>query len=543
MKKNYIEKARIKHGNIVYWGMGYICQCCLRCYPDINPLFFVDSYSTYSSYENRAVKRPEEISNWIDYYVIVTVKAEEAKIKIQRYLEKKGLIKGQNFSVYDEFFSCSDISLETSVCLAEQYKKEYLNAVNPTLLQIPLEEIRNHKDCMSFISNYAQKQKEKGCIVLTSLQVMSRELAIKKIKCPIIPMVNESIERKIKRFESICESLTKKELSWLRELEKRKKVSDKEKEFCNSVNLYYYYKSIIEIIKPSKIIIWGNWNRESYMWDYLSDIYNIPHGYMEYGWIPGTYQVDPRGIAGQSEYAVNPHLFKNIEIDNAYNIKQIKQYVKNKKLDTRTFSNTEADNTALSEMKKEKKTVFLVGMDDCGMKMNPKNTYWKKYISSVVESTEEALFLLVKLCRKNNWNLIFKPHPKNSVPELGEYSDDVILVKDMQIDRLIELADVVVSIASAVDYKALIYGKPLVQLGITGLLGKDCTYSVTEKNGLEEQLVLALKNGMTGRQTENFDRLLQILLQRYLWDDMSERSLRYGLTIEHDFLEGRTGRE
>ena len=93
------------------------------------------------------------------------------------------------------------------------------------------------------------------------------------------------------------------------------------------------------------------------------------------------------------------------------------------------------------------------------------------------------------------------------------------------------------------DYKALIYGKPLVQLGITGLLGKDCTYSVTEKNGLEEQLVLALKNGMTGRQTENFDRLLQILLQRYLWDDMSERSLRYGLTIEHDFLEGRTGRE
>ena len=428
------------------------------------------------------------------------------------------------------------------ICLANKYVKENVN-VKPTLLEIPLEGVRNHKDYMRFMSNYIQKRGAKNCIVLTFLQAMNIELAVERIKCSVIPIPKESAEDEIKRFELICDKLTEKELSWIKELGERKKTDDTEKQFYYLVSLFYYYKTIIEIIRPSKIIIWSNWSGKSYILGYLARTYDIPYGYMEYGWIPGTYQVDPRGIAGQSEYAVNPHLFKNIEIDNAYNIKQIKQYVKNKKLDTRTFSNTEADNTALLEMKKEKKTVFLVGMDDCGMKMNPKNIYWKKYISSVVESTEEALFLLVKLCRKNNWNLIFKPHPKNSVPELGEYSDDVILVKDMQIDRLIELADVVVSIASAVDYKALIYGKPLVQLGITGLLGKDCTYSVTEKNGLEEQLVLALKNGMTGRQTENFDRLLQILLQRYLWDDMSERSLRYGLTIEHDFLEGRTGRE
>ncbi len=67
-------------------------------------------------------------------------------------------------------------------------------------------------------------------------------------------------------------------------------------------------------------------------------------------------------------------------------------------------------------------------------------------------------------------------------------------------------------------------------------MGKDCTYTVSEKKMLEEQILLALENGMTKMQTENFNRLLQILLQRYLWDDMSERSLRYGLTVDHDFL-------
>ena len=170
------------------------------------------------------------------------------------------------------------------------------------------------------------------------------------------------------------------------------------------------------------------------------------------------------------------------------------------------------------------------------MRMNPQNDYWKKYISNVVESTKEALFLLVKLCRKNNWNLIFKPHPGNCIYDLKNYTKDVICVCDMEIDRLIKLADVVVSIASVVDYKTLIYRKPLVQLGITTLLGKGCSYTVSEKGMLEEQILLALKNGMTEKQTENFNRLLQILLQRYLWDDMSERSIRYGLTVEQDFL-------
>ena len=106
----------------------------------------------------------------------------------------------------------------------------------------------------------------------------------------------------------------------------------------------------------------------------------------------------------------------------------------------------------------------------------------------------------------------------------------------MEIDKLIKLADVVVSIASSVDYKTLIYGKPLVQLGIHTLLGKGCTYVVLEKGMLEKQICLALENGMTEEQIEKFDRLLQILLQKYLWDDLSDRSLRYGRSTDEDFL-------
>ena len=80
-------------------------------------------------------------------------------------------------------------------------------------------------------------------------------------------------------------------------------------------------------------------------------------------------------------------------------------------MDTRTFADTEEDNAALLRLDQNKKNIFLVGMDDHGMRMNPQNEYWKKYVSNVVESTEETLILLAELCKRNNWNLIFKPHP------------------------------------------------------------------------------------------------------------------------------------
>lgn len=538
----YIEQVKNMHKEIIYWGIGFVCNCCLESYPEIEPSFFVDTYAACKSHKQKAVKCPEEIRNWSAYYVVIAVKANEAKIKIQKFLEEKGLTKGDDFCAYNEFFPCFSVTFKKSICLVDLYMKEHSEVMNPALFHIPLEGMRNHKVYINFMSKYIQKRGLKNCIIVSPLYMISRELAEKKIKCPVIPVPtgNISVSKTEKKeiIRSISDKLTKTELRWLKELQNRKKHDDEETEFYDSVELYYYYKSIIKIIKPSKIVIWSNWNNVSYILGHLAQIYNIPCGYMEYGWIPGTYQVDPRGIAGQSEYAANPQMFENIEIKNIYNIGKVKQYVKNNKLDTQNFNDTEADNNALLKINKQKKKIFLVGMDDCGMKMNPKSDYWKSYVSNVVESTEEAFFLLMELCKKNGWNLIFKPHPKNPVPELGEHPEEVIFIKDMEVDRLIELADVVVSIASAVDYKALIYGKPLVQLGITGLRGKGCTYGVFEKKDLEEQVMLALKDGMTEKQTENFDRLLQILLQKYLWDDMSERSLRYGQTIDHDFLEG-----
>ncbi len=529
----FIQNADKK---IVYWGIGFICKLCLEQYYNIQPVLFIDSRSERDFFHGKPVKRPDEIEDWSSYYIIITIKSDDALEHIRGILKAKGLKEGRDFGSYKDVFECSVPSVRESVNLLGNFMNKHTEAANPIMLLLPFEIIRDSINFESFISSYIRARKPTECLFFSSLYVLSEQEASLRFGCPVfcLPDLSDGKTEDGGRLEKLSDE----ERGWIREMEGRKRSSDQEKSIEESEAWYRYFKTVLEIVRPSKIIYWGNWSRESYILGHLAGMCGVPYGYMEHGWLPGTYQVDPRGIMGQSEYAVNPRMFDAVAVDAVYEVERIKAYIKERKLDTRVFVETAEDNAALAGVDKTKKTVFLVGMDDHGMEMNPDCEYWKTYISGVVRSTEEALLALAAVCEKRNWNLIFKPHPGNPAPEIAGCKERVTFVRETEIDRLIKMADVVVSICSAVDYKTLIYGKPLVQLGINGLLGKGCSYIVGEAAELEDQLALALKEGMTGRQKENFDRLLQILLQRYLWDDRSERTLRYGLTVERDFIDG-----
>lgn len=523
----------IGNRKIVYWGTGAMCEVYLNRYPSIRPPFLIDSYSQNKMLYGRPVKQPHEIEDWSLYYIVIMARTDRITNEISNILEEKGLERGKDFCSHRDIFIRDVPAIDKSIGQICSYMNGRKEAANPIMLMMPVENVRGTGVFLSFLSRYIKAREPQKCIMYSHLGILSDEEASALLGCPVFCLPQFKGDDTV-----IAGTLSEQEWDWIRELEKRKIAYDREKEIKISGEMYGYYKAIMEVMKPSKLIVWGNWNRDTYILGHLADTYGIPYGYMEHGWIPGTYQVDPRGIMGQGEYAVNFRMFEHLTVPPVYDIGRIKKFVLEQKLDTRIFVETEEDNAALQKVDRNKKTMFFVGMDDHNMQMNPASGYWKKYISDVVQSTEQALFLLADVCRKNGWNFIFKPHPSNPVPDLKGCSNDIVLVHETEIDRLIKMADVVVSIASAVDYKTLMYGKPLVQLGINGLKGKGCSYEVSEAAALEEQMISALKNGMTDRQKDNFDRLLQILLQRYLWDDMSDRSLRYGLSVERDFING-----
>ena len=46
---------------------------------------------------------------------------------------------------------------------------------------------------------------------------------------------------------------------------------------------------------------------------------------------------------------------------------------------------------------------------------------------------------------------------------------------------------------------------------------------------------------MTNEQNLNFELHMAQLLKKYLWDDLTDRKLRYGLSLDKDFFESQSG--
>ncbi|MDE6568449.1 MAG: hypothetical protein K2K70_12055 [Lachnospiraceae bacterium] len=440
--------------------------------------------------------------------------------------------------------------MEENIRLVKNFIETNKKYENSILISAPIFSGRDVDNIVRFFRHYGIRHQQ-NCVLFTNSPIINDICSNDIVGYPVfcIPEVctwigNLNSGINLDRSSLIhTDKLSEEEKKWVLELEDRKVSDDKGLSFAVTAEMYWYYKHIFSVIRPSKVIIWGGWKRRDYILAELAKKNNILYGFMEHGWIPGTYQFDRRGIAGQSEYAVDPD--KILHLNNrskTVNMRKIRNYIITNKIDTSKFRENREDERNLQHIDKRRKSVFLVGMDDYGMGINPKSDYWKKYVSSIFSSTQEAVLYIDEICRNNGWNLIFKPHPSPAYRnELSkeQLTESIIQIKHMEIDRLIRLCDVVVSISSAVEYKSLIYGKPLVLLGHTTLSKKGCSYDVESIDEVEHQLQSALEKGMTKEQDANFEQYMARLLDNYLWDDLSDRELRYGLSLETDFFDER----
>lgn len=534
---------------LVFWGTGVISNKCLKQFPDVRPQFFIDSnWNSTEKFYDIPVRRPDEIGQWCNLFIVV-VASEVVFEKIGIFLKAKGLEKDRDYKNYEDFFGYHCKNITESLTFMEEFIHEHVCYEGATLIFAPVFKCRISDIMISFFREYEKKKTMRECVLFTPLEFMHEKEAAKLMGFPVFDIPQICMWSGRKRIGKFCElergigyeqELLPDERDWLEYMETRKISENRELSLKITTKIYLYYKKVFDIFRPKEVIIWGGWRRISYILAEISKRNKIPYGFMEHGWIPGTFQFDRGGIAGQSEYAVNPEKILNLTIKNKeMNVKAIREYIIKVQLDHGKFRTNDLDEKNFSLIDKKNKTVFFVGMDDYGMGMDPLSKYWTEYISAYFHSTFDAVLYIAKICERNQWNFVFKPHP-GKVMDIGTDPDklpsNLIFIKDMKIDRLIEIADVVVSITSAVDYKALIYGKPLVSLGHTTLYKKGCCYEPENMKDIEIQLKMAVENGMTEEQDASFERHVAQLLENYLWDDLTVRDLRYGLSLETDFF-------
>ncbi len=536
----------IKGRQVVYWGVGRVCQRILRRYKKIEPEFFIDKFCQEKVMCGKMIKRPSEINDWSNMYVIITCwKVEEIEGELKNY----GLKEKIDFGVFYDFFTFDNLTVLSGIDNVRDRVNMNLNLKSRILIMGHVWDNRNSKVLAHFYSQYVIDKGKNDYVLLARLgQDMSVEEAINEVGFEVIdkPAIcswNGRVPEQVKWGMVNNPELTNEDRKWIDELESIK-LGDKGKELETrkiSESIYYYYREIINLLEPKGIAIWGGWQREAYILKHFAEKNNIPYVFMEHGWVPGTIQFDKGGIAGQSEYVRNPDVMEKMSTFVSHEeVRRICKFVTNLKLDTSSCDESETEEKIFDSIDDNKKTIFLVGMDDYSMAMNPTSDYWKQYVSNVVDSTQQAFELLEEECIKNNWNLIYKPHPSRgnlNDQTTDEQKQQAYIFYEMSVDRLIEKAHVVVSISSAVEYKALMYGKPLVQIGRSSLTGRKCSYEIVSKEDVGTKVKEAINLGMTKLQKENFEVFIAKLLDNYLWDDLSERPLRYGRKVEMNFLE------
>lgn len=301
-----------------------------------------------------------------------------------------------------------------------------------------------------------------------------------------------------------------------------------------SVCAYKFYSQALEILNTQMVILWNQFHGLHHIVSHLAKEKKIALKFMEFGCLPGTIAIDDIGQMGESYPAVYYKKFKKIAVSEKQlkKAKEILTYLKDTKMNRNVQIST--SNNKLSEIVKNKPVIFYAGQNDYESGIVPYNEHSKKYHSPIFSSTNSALEHLADLCEKNDWQLIYKPHPIIKVYSLHSISipEGVIYLEDVDINDLVDFADVTVTILSQVSYISLIREKSTLMLGYNQLRGKGCVYEAYTKANIENELKKAITEGYTASQKQAFIKHTAQLTNYYLYDDMVQRDVSFGQNID-----------
>jgi len=265
--------------------------------------------------------------------------------------------------------------------------------------------------------------------------------------------------------------------------------------------------------------------------EYVCQLQNVVIIRGEHGVLPGTYTFDIMGEMGASAPAVYAKEFRKLLVTKEELLRagEIWDYIRSSGIN-RKIQWKGNINAIKEKLDKNRPTIFVAGQNDEASGIYPYTENVKKYHSPIFASSTQAATVLGELAKKNNWNIVYKPHPYIilSKEERHMLQKQVILAEGIGVNYLIELSDVVVTIVSQTAYMALLHDTPVLMLGYIQLRDKGCTYQAFTEEAIEPELKSALQNGFTESQRNAFQMHIAQLVKYYLYDDYCDRELRYG---------------
>lgn len=218
--------------------------------------------------------------------------------------------------------------------------------------------------------------------------------------------------------------------------------------------------------KPSRVLLWHQWNSYSAIGNFVAKSAGIPTLYTHEGFLPGSMAIDHMGEIGQSKPCLINDYFSDKPSD--YELDKAEKYIdfiiKNKN-DRKPNSNFGLEKNIINQIRDDySKVIFFAGVNDWQTGIFPLDGPYKQYQSPYYLGTYDCLRTLIKIAQEENYLIVFKPHP--NTPQTQEiYHKNLLTLEFGSIWSLIESSDLVVSPLSTVLYHASITGKPSLAMG------------------------------------------------------------------------------
>ena len=288
--------------------------------------------------------------------------------------------------------------------------------------------------------------------------------------------------------------------------------------------LYFraFMRSVLRRERPALCVLWHQFNGLHHALVDLLNESSIPHCFAEYGPMPGMIALDRKGQMAESCVAVEAAAFRVLPVE-PETLERADRYIEMVRAQKRSQRQQPTNEDALQHIREKhaqgKKVVFMAGDYGYRSGMLPPGFPRARLHSPFFESTEDALACVAALASKNDWHIIFKPHPLGTdaarMPEAP--NEHVTVMPDANAFDCVLNCDITVTILSQVSYLALLQNRPIVLLGRNMLSGQGCAYELESKDHLESLITQAVRDGLTSEQRETFRRHTAQLCTHYLF--------------------------
>lgn len=294
------------------------------------------------------------------------------------------------------------------------------------------------------------------------------------------------------------------------------------------------YREAIAAYQPAAVIIWSQFPALHMLCRHVCQACGVPAVYMEYGSLPGTFSLDAGGQMGESRIARDFQAFRRLPVSPAQlqQAEAVLAYLRESRLNRNRQDDSTAELKAMqSRLTAGKPVVLFAGHNDFDSGLLPYDAAARENHSPMFATSGQALACLASLADEGGFQLVYKPHPA-MIGRPGWQDEplpaSVHLVLHTDIHKLIDMADLVVTVVSQTGYVACIRGKPTLTLGYNQLRGKGAAYEAYTPEQVLPAIRDALHHGFTPERRQCFLTHAAQMLAYGLYDDLTDRPLRFG---------------